>query len=169
MERSAVGTILVIGYGNIMRSDDAAGVHAAHRLEEKYRGSAEVRVIAAHQLTPELAEDIANAHYVLFLDAAGGTSPGQISELAVKPNGVLGAFDHQVTPGALVCCAEQLYGEAPSAFALTLTGTSFGVGTSMSLAVTRKMQEFVGRAVALIESWLGVDPAREPVIRVTVR
>jgi hydrogenase maturation protease len=146
---------LVIGYGNIMRSDDAAGVHAAHRLEEIYRDCGELRVIAAHQLTPEVAEDIADANCVLFLDAAATGEPGEISEVPVAPVGVLGALDHQVTPGALLVFAEQLYGEAPTAFALTITGASFAMGTNMTPVVAGKMDQFAGKAVALIESWLG--------------
>jgi hydrogenase maturation protease len=150
--------VLVIGYGNVMRSDDAAGVHAAHRLEERYRDDGEVRVIAAHQLTPELAEDIADVHFVLFLDAAAAGQPGDISEIPVMPVGVIGALDHHVTPGAVLVCAEQLYGEAPSAFALTITGASFALGTGVSTLVAGRMKEFVARAVALIDSWLGTSP-----------
>jgi hydrogenase maturation protease len=142
-----------------MRSDDAAGVHAAHRLEEKYRDCGEVRVIAAHQLTPELAEDIADVNFVLFLDAAATGRPGEISETAVAPFGVIGTLDHQVTPGAVLVFAEQLYGEAPSAFALTIAGASFAMGTGITPVVAAQMGEFTSRAMALIESWLGLQSA----------
>jgi hydrogenase maturation protease len=142
-----------------MRSDDAAGVHAAHRLEERYRDCGELRVIAAHQLTPELAEDIADVNRVLFLDASATGRPGDISETSVTPLGVLGALDHHVNPGTLLVFAEQLYGEAPLAFALTITGASFAVGTGITPPVAAKIDELERRAVALIESWLGTRSA----------
>ena len=59
-------TTLVIGYGNDLRSDDAAGVRAASLLAEHHR---EHRTIVVQQLTPELAADIAMADCVVFLDA----------------------------------------------------------------------------------------------------
>jgi hydrogenase maturation protease len=151
--------VLIIGYGNILRSDDAAGVHAAHRLEESFRDDPEVRVIAAHQLASELSEDIAEATYVLFLKAAAGKTPGAIFETQLAPGGVLGALGENVTPGALLFCAEQLYGEAPAAFSLTITGASFEAGTAVSPAIAEPMEEFVRRAHALVQSWLGEKTA----------
>lgn len=152
--------VLVVGYGNIMRRDDAAGVHAAHQLEERYRDCGEVRVIAAHQLTPELAEDLADAKYVLFLDAAAANPPGKIVEAPLAADGVVGALEHSVSPGALLVFSEQLYGEAPSAFVLTINGSSFEVGTGISPVVSAMMGEFVSRAMALINSWLGMGSVR---------
>ncbi|MGF1587982.1 MAG: hydrogenase maturation protease [Pleurocapsa sp.] len=58
---------LVIGYGNTLRSDDGAGQSAANQIAAW--GLPNVRSLAVHQLTPELAEDIANADTVIFVDA----------------------------------------------------------------------------------------------------
>lgn len=149
--------VLVIGYGNIARSDDAAGVHAAHLLEELYRDQAEVRVIAAHQLTPELAEEVAGAQYVLFLDAAAQGSPGEVSLRQLAPDGVMGGIGHHVTPGILLCCAEQLYGEAPPALGLTIAGESFELGRGLSPAVCSRIEQFVQRAASVVQSWIALN------------
>ncbi len=61
---------LIIGYGNLLRGDDAVGCHAAHELEQHYRDDPEVEVIATQQLTPEMAEDVSRCGLVLFLDAS---------------------------------------------------------------------------------------------------
>jgi Ni,Fe-hydrogenase maturation factor len=53
---SLQSAILVIGYGNELRGDDAIGQWVA-------------RAVAAHQLTPELAEDLAHTDYAVFVDA----------------------------------------------------------------------------------------------------
>lgn len=150
-----MANILVIGYGNVLRSDDGLGVHAAHALEESFRSRAEVRVIAAHQLTPEMAEDVSEARFVLFLDCAVGETPGEIVETLLAPwNGPAG-ISHHVTPGALLEAAEQLYGEAPTAISLTVSGVWFDVGTRMSPTVQQRLPELVTRARQVIEVWLG--------------
>ena len=58
---------LIIGYGNLLRGDDAVGCRAAYKLEQRFHGDPDVEVIAAQQLTPEMADDIARHSFVLFL------------------------------------------------------------------------------------------------------
>ena len=68
--------VLIIGYGSPLRGDDNVGCHVAQMLEYHYRDDPEVRVIGSHQLTPEMAEDVAASEFVLFLDAAAGAPAG---------------------------------------------------------------------------------------------
>ena len=49
--------VLVIGYGNVLRSDDGVGWHVTERLASDAR-FASVTVLQRHQLTPELALDL---------------------------------------------------------------------------------------------------------------
>ena len=72
-------TSLILGYGNPLRSDDGFGWKMATEIEPDVT-SAEVKVIATQQLTPELAEAVAGSRRILFLDAAQGTGgwPTQI-------------------------------------------------------------------------------------------
>ena len=58
---------LVIGYGNTLRSDDGAGQIVAEKIAQWNLPG--VRSLAVHQLTPELAEIIAQADAVIFIDA----------------------------------------------------------------------------------------------------
>ena len=76
---------LIIGYGNLLRGDDAVGCHAAHELEQHYRDDPEVEVIATQQLTPEMAEDVSRCGFVLFLDASSAEKPGTIRQSRVLP------------------------------------------------------------------------------------
>lgn len=153
-----MSNIVVIGYGNTIRGDDAVGVHAAHRLEEKFRDEPDVRVIATQQLTPELAEEVSEAKFVLFLDAALRNRPGEIVETLVVPHGAMGSMAHHVIPEALLMAAEQLYGEAPSALSLTIAGKCFEVGSRMSQEVSQRLDEFVGRASGIVVSWMAKRP-----------
>ena len=59
---------LVIGYGNELRGDDAAGPRVAAAVEQWQ--IPDVRVLIRHQLTPELADPIASSGLVIFVDAA---------------------------------------------------------------------------------------------------
>jgi hydrogenase maturation protease len=69
--------VLVVGYGNSLRGDDGVGWHAAGRLAADPR-LAGARVLARHQLTPELAVDVAQASLVVLVDAVAGAEPREI-------------------------------------------------------------------------------------------
>src|SRR5947208_15429626 len=60
-------SILVVGYGNELRGDDAAGPRIAREVAAW--GLPQVRTLAAHQLTPELAAELAHADAAIFVDA----------------------------------------------------------------------------------------------------
>ncbi|MEP7293735.1 MAG: hydrogenase maturation protease, partial [Chloroflexota bacterium] len=66
--------ILIIGYGNPLRSDDAIGQRIAEMMEKRLKLEA-VQVITAYQLTPELVEPIRDAQLVVFIDARVGQRP----------------------------------------------------------------------------------------------
>ncbi len=105
---------VVIGYGNPLRQDDGIGWRAAELLEQKLpAGSAEI--IQCHQLTPELAANLADASLVLFLDAACDQQPGAISSVPVQAEGAV-VWSHYLTPGQLLSLSERWCGKAPPAF-----------------------------------------------------
>ena len=75
---------LVVGYGNSLRSDDGVGWHAAGLLATDPR-LAGARVLARHQLVPELAVDVSRASLVVLVDAAADGDPGSLSVRRVRP------------------------------------------------------------------------------------
>ena len=135
--------ILIIGYGNLLRGDDAIGLHAAHQLENLFLGDPEVGVIACHQLTPELADDISGSEFVIFLDASCEGEPGTLRCDSISLESAPRGFSHDLDPASLVAAAEQLYGEAPQAFSITLTGWSFEVGNKLSSGAQRELPHVV--------------------------
>ena len=60
--------VLVIGYGNTLRGDDGIGPAVAGEIDRLAVPG--VRVIVVHQLTPELAADLAACRRAVFIDAA---------------------------------------------------------------------------------------------------
>jgi len=147
-----VPKVLIIGYGNRLRGDDGVGCRVAHMLEDYYHDDLDVRTICAHQLTPEMAEDIANSDFVLFLDAAVGEHAGEIHHSTVTPRPGPSSFAHSLDPGLLLTAADELYGSAPQAELLTMVGACFEVGDELSDVVRQNLAEFAGRAHLIVES-----------------
>ena len=130
--------VLVIGYGNPLRSDDGLGQVIAERVAESARSEA-INVIVAHQLTPELAEPISRATLVIFVDAAADMPAGRIkvAPVVADAHGAAGSLGHHCDPPRLLATAEKLYGRAPEAWAIFVGGASWDLAESLSPAVER--------------------------------
>jgi hydrogenase maturation protease len=148
--------ILIIGYGNELRGDDAAGVLAARELKRYFQDDDEVEVIAAQQLAPEMAEVVSRSSFVIFLDAANDGRCGSIACEPIEPEGDNRRFTHYFTAATLLVMAEQIYGQAPPAISQTLSGWSFGLGGELSNNACERLPEFVRQAKEVVAShrWL---------------
>lgn len=145
--------VLVIGYGNPLRSDDGAGWRAAEILSDDPR-AARARVLACHQLTPELAEDVSKASLLVLIDATSEThNAGEISTcpLVGRPrSGRL--YSHHVDPVGLLELATALFGQAPPAVQVSVGVADLEVGTELSGPVDRAMGELVETVIELINN-----------------
>jgi len=132
---------LVIGFGNTLRGDDGAGPAAAALLRE--RG---FDALAVHQLTPELAERIAAARIVFFLDAAANLPAGEVSIVRLAQGRA--AIEHVASPAALLRLAHDVYGSATPAWLITMGGASFELGEGLSDAARRAAARAVAEVLA---------------------
>jgi hydrogenase maturation protease len=138
-------TCLIIGYGSTLHSDDAAGPCIADAVAEW--NDPHVTAIARTQLTPELAEPIARADAVIFVDAA--VKP-------IKPHNPTRSFgvirlrpahdayelgQHFGDPRSLLALAQLLYGAHPRAWLITVPGANFDLGESLSPQTQRGMDQ----------------------------
>ena len=155
--------VLIIGFGNPWRGDDDVGCDVARMLAALYDDDPEVRVISAHQLTPEMAEAVSASEFVLFLDAATGTHAGEIKHSTVAPRPGSMSFAHSLDPRLLLAAADELYGSVPPAELLTIVGACFEVGDCLSTAVIRQLPELFERAHEIVESH------RHPAVRELVQ
>ncbi len=144
---------LIIGYGNLLRGDDAVGCRAAYELEQLFRDNSEVKVIASQQLTPEMADDVAESDFVLFLDAATGEVPGTLRRMRVIAQRGPTGFTHQLTPSSLLSAAEQLYGDAPEAISITLAGWAFDISNELSPEAASRFPEMIRLAQDAVETY----------------
>jgi len=141
--------VVVLGYGNPLRSDDSLGWQVAVQLFRESH-SADVEVLPCHQLTPELAETISKAAAVLFIDCAKQGIPGEFrcEEIHWQTGSV--SFTHDLSPTALLDLASQLFGSCPRAFLLTICGECFATGESLSPTVSRQIPKLKERVRELI-------------------
>jgi hydrogenase maturation protease len=141
---SSRGEILVVGIGNGLRSDDGVGRHVAEQLfdDPRVKGA---RVLACHQLTPELAVDVSTASLVVLVDARiDGGPPGTVhverletGRAARAPSGSSHGFD----PAELIDLTGRLYGPPPPVVLVTVTSGSIAVGDTLSTAVAAAVPE----------------------------
>jgi hydrogenase maturation protease len=150
-----MATTLIIGYGNPLRGDDGLGWHVAERLRALIR-KPEVEILALHQLTPELMDPISRAGNVIFIDACVGPVPGEIQERSLEPQASGAAFSHHATPAALLAGARALYGHAPQATLITVTGADFSLSDQISDAVSARLD-------AVVATVMGRTDRRPPI------
>ena len=134
---------LILACGHTLRGDDGVGLWLAEWAEQRFSDQAGVRILADHQWTPELAEDLAHAQSVLFIDCSFASPPGAINFTPVEPaEEGHGKGTHHLDASHLLALARDLYGSVPrSAQQLTVGAGSTGLGERFSPAVTAALPE----------------------------
>lgn len=132
---------LLIGYGNELRSDDGAGIRAVEKIAVR---DLLARVITCHQLSPELADDIAAAAQVVFVDAYVANERGAGLRIERIGDGdACGASAHRSEPAALLELARRLHGSVPDAWMIGIPAYCFDAGEVISRATAQRVDEVV--------------------------
>jgi hydrogenase maturation protease len=134
--------VVIIGYGNPLRGDDAVGYLAAERLASIINDSG-VEIRAVHQLTPELAEVISESDRVVFLDAAIAGESGTIQKRLIVPALDCDAWTHSSTPEGLLGMSSALFGTAPAATLCSIRAESFELSEKLSPIVANALDLLV--------------------------
>lgn len=172
---------LIVGLGNSLRRDDGVGYQAALDLEAQGFSA-----IAALQLLPEFALELARARKVLFLDADLSISPGIIRFRQLLPGASSATATHELysctdspDPGSmpqeaeplthnlgvegLLNLTQTLTGRSPKAYALSLGVADIGHGEGFSPQVLAAYGEYLKVALAFLEHHARTEPRSEPV------
>jgi hydrogenase maturation protease len=142
--------IAVVAFGNPLRGDDGVAWRVAQEVERA--GDAAV-VLTLHQLTPEVAVVVSQTTGVIFLDAAQGPVPGQVSSRELAPIATQSTFTHHISPEAVLALSLRLYGNCPRAALVTVAAASFAVGEELSQAARHAVPEAVRTVQQLIRTW----------------
>jgi hydrogenase maturation protease len=143
-------TFLVVGYGNRLRGDDGIGPEVADRVE--LWNLPQVRSISAHQLTPELAEELSRVDGAIFVDACIDSEVVRVCPLLPKTQ-LDRQLGHDIDPRSLLCLAQILYGNVPQTWFIAVPGTNFELGESLS----KTAQNGVDQALATIRKLLVLE------------
>lgn len=150
--------VLVIGYGNPLRGDDGVGCLVAEEVAKHiFDPESKVKVVACHQLNPELAEAVAETRAVIFVDASVDLSPGEVKVSNIAPDRFSPAtITHHMKPSALLATASELFGQAPPAKAVAIGAVSFDMGMHLTPpvrgAISRAMQAIQKEIAAYLKS-----------------
>lgn len=124
---------LVICIGNVGRGDDGV----AHRVAALLPDTG-AHIITTHHLDVALAEDVARAQAVIFVDAERRETPLSASQ-RLSPGS--GGHVHEVGPEGLLGVAEMLYGHAPDAWLVTVAAPDMGHGEGLSTTAEAASEE----------------------------
>ncbi|MBD2563056.1 hydrogenase maturation protease [Nostoc linckia FACHB-391] len=118
---------IAIGYGNELRSDDGIGQRVAKALH-----LSNVKSLAVHQLTPELAEALANADLAVFIDACFTSESSQVQVQSLSPESFKIIAGHIGDPRSLLALTQAVYGRCPPAWWIKVPGVNFELGCYLS-------------------------------------
>jgi hydrogenase maturation protease len=134
--------VLILAYGNPLRSDDGVAWHAAELLRQRL-SSDDAEIVCVHQLTPELAEAVSHASGTIFIDAREDGEPGQICEARVAQDAEGMCGTHMFAPSQLMALCNTLYGNRPEAYEVSVTGESFTHGEDLSYKLKIALPQMV--------------------------
>ncbi|HEX2755571.1 MAG TPA: hydrogenase maturation protease [Candidatus Limnocylindrales bacterium] len=155
--------VLVIGYGNALRTDDGLGWHAAERLAADPR-LAGATVLQRHQLTPELALDISRAAFVVFVDASRGPAGALSVEPVEAATDATLSWSHHVDPSVLIALSRDLYSRAPDAVAVSVGVASDAAGDRLSPVVEAALPDVAATVARLVAERGGAVPATAAIV-----
>jgi hydrogenase maturation protease len=131
---------LIVGYGNVLRQDDGAGVRVVEFLIRDHLDS-DCHCLTVPQLTPEIAWELAEAEEAVFVDATAAGEPGEITWTEIVCGEVESpATVHEGTPEHLLALAWRLYGKCPAVQLVTISGEAFDYGETLSPSVRKAIR-----------------------------
>ena len=153
----AHGSFLIIGCGNALRGDDAVGAQVARAIDKWHLPN--VKAIAVHQLMPELSIEIAQADYVIFVEACKEGSHAcniQFGPISASlndnqpPTQSSHSRTHSHSVEGLLTLTQKVYGHTPQAWLLQVPTESFDFGEQLSSTALRGSD----KAVQTVERFL---------------
>jgi hydrogenase maturation protease len=152
---------LLLACGNTLRGDDGVGPWLAEWAENRFRAEPGLRVVIRQQWTPELAEEIARAESVLFVDCAADSAPGVVCLSSVVPaEQAFGLATHRLGATELLVLSRDLYASVPlNALLLTVGAGSMELSEVLSDQVRASLPEACRLLEETVLRLLGVQNA----------
>ena len=139
--------ILLVGYGNVMRSDDAAGIYLAKRIAKE--NDPHVKTILTQQLNVELLEDAVKYENVIFVDASQKEEEVSFKKVEPKPQGQM-VSSHHLSPELFLELARTIYNVNLNLHVCSIRGENFELGDVLS----KKTRERSEKAFNIIRNFI---------------
>jgi hydrogenase maturation protease len=151
--------VLVLGLGNLLLSDDAAGLHLEAALKEERGASPQVEFVDGGTQGLALLDYLSHRRAVLVLDAVGlGAEPGSVHVLRGPAIDGLrvqrGTTAHEGNALELLAVARLLGDEAAEIVVIGVEPAIVATGIGLSPEVTASLPEAMERARAVLDSML---------------
>jgi hydrogenase maturation protease len=157
---SALPRVVVLGWGNVTRSDDALGPLLLERVRRAHLRH--VTIVEDFQLQPEHAFDLSGRDLALFVDA-GFETHAPFAFFQTAPKASMAFTSHKLAPEAVLDIHERVLGEpTPPAFVLSVAGEDFSVGDTLSATAAQRLElasAFMLQRLSLptLESWRAAE------------
>lgn len=145
----ATTAVLVIGYGNTLRGDDAVGRLVAEKVDRWNRP--DVRAVSVTQLLPELAESVAQAREVIFVDACGDEDIADVRVEELAGDRGDSGQTHFAAPLDILWLAKTCFGRTPRAWLVAVGAREFELTNELSAAARAN----AAAAIEIIEKLVG--------------
>jgi hydrogenase maturation protease len=147
--------VLLVGIGNELRHDDAAGPRVVRAVQELVGWD----TLVVQGLTPELADDLAAVDLVIFVDA--NVDPRlQVPTWrpqAAPAEGPAAAMllGHALDVPVLLALTSWLHGRVPAAVTLEMPGYAFCIGERLTPRAAQGVAAAIEALLWLHASWAG--------------
>jgi hydrogenase maturation protease len=148
--------VVVFGWGNPSRGDDALGPELLARAERLAPPTLDVRFVPAFQLAPEDALELVDRDLALFVDAScAGAHPVELRRVGAASASSF--TSHVLSPeGVLELYRSVTRAEPPQAYVLAVRGESFELGEGLSILGRAHLEAATRVLAALFDD---ADPA----------
>jgi len=112
-----------------------------------------VDALKLHQLTIDLAEDLKDRAFVIFVDARVNDSDELIQYKELQPAFKIGLTTHYITPETLLEICKRLYDRVPRAHLFSIKGFNFDFGKNLSERTKEAADEVINRIIEMISDY----------------
>jgi hydrogenase maturation protease len=156
----------VLGIGNLIMSDDGAGVRVVQQLADNYRFPPEVTIFDGGTLGLDLLPQLEGVDRLLIVDAVEtGKAPGSLIRLSgadIHPIMETKLSPHQMGLKDLLAVAALMGISPPEMVLLGIQPGNIELDMDLSPAVAARLEELVEMALGELENWgIAVEPARD--------
>jgi hydrogenase maturation protease len=150
--------VLVFGWGNLSRGDDALGPLCIERLREMAGHDGQVEFLDDYQLQVEHALDLVGRARVLFVDASRtARAPFEVQPVTARQDASF--TTHAMSPQALLQVYRDVHGqEPPDCTLLGIRAASFALGEPPSALALSHLEA----AVDWARAWIGAPVQADP-------